>query len=83
MGWPWSRWRCMDNWVLLVHPWKTVGMVSLVLGHQVPRVETVGRVCPGNSPLGAWVNSVLEQKRTKGKIPANSFSIQQMLKAKS
>ena len=36
MGWPWSRWRCMDNWVLLVHPWKTVGMVSSVLATRYP-----------------------------------------------
>ena len=35
---------------------------ELGAGPRVPRLVGGGRVCPGNSPLGAWVKSVLEQK---------------------
>ena len=64
-GWPWSRWRCMDNWVPLADQWKTVGMVSSVLGSCTQGGRGGGRVCPDNSPSGTWVKSVLKQKQQR------------------
>ena len=64
-GWPWSRWWCMDNWVPLADQWKTVGMVSSVLGSRTQGGRGGGRVCPDNSPSGTWVKSVLKQKQQR------------------